>query len=806
MHAERNLVVASSVTCYRRAEMFHIKQESGALSRSRRAKRLFPCGALIVLSFSGTMTVPNAAQAQERESAAKLVARTMANAAFRVKTFRGGKWLGSGDYYLALEPSGTGVGSDIVRYQTSTGARDILVAANRLIPAGEKTPLPVEHYAMSSDGNRVLVFTNSKTVWRQNTRGDYWVLDLKSGALHKLGGDAPESSLLFAKFSPDNSKVGYVRGNNVYVEDLASRRITQLTHDGSDTVINGTSDWVNEEEFDIRDGFEWSPDSRSIAFWQFNTSGVKNYTLIYDLGAPRGEIVTGIPYPNTGPYPQTLQYPYPLAGTPNSAVRVGVATAAGGKAVWMQTAGDPHNFYIPRMEWADAGHLLLQHLNRLQNKNEFLLADAATGVSRTVFVDQDPAWVDVNASVLWINKGREFLVLSERDGWRHLYRVARDSGKAELVTRGDFDVVSIDRVTPDEKWIYFIASPDNPTQRYLYRVRMDGSTAPERLTPNQPGTHSYTISPNGEWAFHNYSSFDVPPTFDVVHLPDHRVMRNTTDNSALAERVKPLSSGPAEFVKVDAGNGLMVDAWLMKPPDFDPAKKYALIVNVYSEPAGQTTADRWPAMFDRALTSAGYLVASFDNQGTPAPRGREWRKVVYGNVGPLSSQQQAAALQSLEKTHSYIDAKRVGVWGWSGGGTETLNLMFRYPEVYSVGVSVASVPDQRLYDSIYQERYMGLPQESPEAYEQSSAINFASGLRGDLMVMHGSGDDNVHFQGFELLVNKLISLGKQFDMRVYPGRTHGIFEGKGTNLDVYTNILGYFEAHLPPGPQATESR
>jgi len=767
--------------------------------RTPRANKLITSAALFLFSVVGAMAVPSAARAQEREAAAKLVARTMANPEFRVKTFRGGEWLGSGDYYLALEPSATGAGSDIVRYQTATGAREILVAANRLIPAGEKTPLPVENYKMSSDGNQVLVFTNSKTVWRQNTRGDYWVLDLKSGALRKLGGDAPASSLMFAKFSPDNSKVGYVRGNNVYVEDLTSGKIAQLTHDGSDTVINGTSDWVNEEEFDIRDGFEWSPDSRNIAFWQFNTGGVKNYTLIYDLGAPRGEIVTGIPYPETGPYPQTLQYPYPEAGTQNSAVRVGVASAAGGPVVWMQSAGDAHNFYIPQMGWADSGHVLLQHMNRLQNKNEFLLADAASGAAQTVFADEDRAWVDVNASVLWINKGREFLVLSERDGWRHLYRVARDSGNAELVTRGDFDVVSLDRVTPDDKWVYFIASPDNPTQRYLYRARIDGSAAPERLTPNQPGTHSYTISPNGEWAFHNYSSFDVPPAFEVVHLPDHRVMRRTADNSALAERVKPLSSGSAEFVKVDAGNGLLVDAWLMKPPDFDPAKKYALIVNVYSEPAGQTTADRWPSMFDRTLTSAGYLVASFDNQGTPAPRGREWRKIVYGNVGPLSSQQQAAALQSLEKMHSYIDPKRVGVWGWSGGGTETLNLMFRYPEIYSVGVSVASVPDQRLYDSIYQERYMGLPQDSPKAYEASSAINFTSGLRGDLMIMHGSGDDNVHFQGFELLVNKLISLGKQFDMRVYPGRTHGIFEGKGTSLDVYTNILGYFEAHLPPG-------
>ena len=773
--------------------------------RTPRANKFSASAALILFSIAGAIAAPPAVRAQEREAAAKLVARTMANPEFRPKTFRGGEWLGNGDFYLALEPAATGEGIDIVRYQTATGARDILVPANRLIPAGGKRPLPIEDYAFSADGRQLLVFTNSQTVWRQNTRGDYWVLELKTGALRKLGGDAPASSLMFAKFSPDNTKVGYVHGNNVYVEDLASGKITQLTHDGSATVINGTSDWVDEEEFDIRDGFAWSPDSRSIAFWQFNTAGVGIYTLIYDLGVPRGEIVTGIPYPRTGVYPQILQYPYPLPGTQNSAVRVGVATVSSGQIVWMQTAGDLHDFYIPRMEWANSSHILLQHMNRLQNKNEFLLADAASGVSRTVFVDEDRAWVDLNDSISWLNQGREFLVLSERDGWRHLYRVALDSGKAELVTRGDFDVVRLERVTPDEKWIYFIASPDNPTQRYLYRAKLDGSAAPERITPDQPGTHSYTISPSGEWAFHNYSSFNTPPTSEVVHLPDHRVMRNTAENSALAERVKPLSGGPGEFLKVDAGNGLTVDAWLMKPPNFDPSKKYALIVNVYSEPAGQTTADRWPSMFDRALTSAGYLVASFDNQGTPAPRGRDWRKIVYENVGPLSSQQQATALQSLEKMHSYIDPKRVGVWGWSGGGTETLNLMFRYPEIYSVGVSVASVPDQRLYDSIYQERYMGLPQDSPKAYEQSSAINFADGLHGDLMIMHGSGDDNVHFQGFELLVNKLISHGKQFDMRVYPGRTHGIFEGRGTNLDVYTNILGYFEAHLAPEPQAMAS-
>ena len=759
--------------------------------------------AVLTAACAVAVVAPLLAQAKQdpREEAARLVKRTMLDRSLHPKTFRGGEWEGRGEAYLALEASPSGSGTDVVRYRTETGAREVLVPAARLKPEGAASPLAIEEYRVSADGRLALLFTNTQTVWRRNTRGDYWLFDVKSGALHKLGGGAPAASLMFAKFSPDGTRVAYVSRNNVYVEDVATHKITQLTRDGSATIINGTSDWVYEEEFDLRDGFEWSPDGKSIAFWHFDTASVQRYAITYDLGPPRGPVVTGFSYPGLGVYPQTLEYDYPLAGMPNSAVRAGVVSAAGGNIVWLEATGDPRESYIPRMDWADAGHVLLQHMNRLQNRNEFLLADAATGATRTLFVDEDRAWVNANDEVRWVHHGREFLVESERDGWRHLYRVALDTGTPALVTRGNFDVVDVLRVTPDEQWVYFVASPDNATQRYLYRTRLDGSAAPERITPDVPGTHGYQVSPDCEWAFHNFSSFNAPPHSDVVHLPDHRVARVTADNAALAETVKAFTSGPAEFTKVDAGDGLMVDAWVLKPPAFDPAKHYALIVHVYSEPAGQTTADHWPSNAERMLAAAGYVVASFDNQGTPAPRGREWRKAVYGDIGPLSSKQQSTALQALEKTRPYIDPKRVGVWGWSGGGTETLNLMFRYPDVYAVGVSVASVPDQRLYDTVYQERYLGLPQLTPQAYEKSSAINFVEGLRGNLLVMHGSGDDNVHFQGFELLVNKLIALGKPFDMRVYPGRTHSISEGEGTTLDVYTNILAYFQTHLPAGPR-----
>jgi dipeptidyl-peptidase-4 len=755
----------------------------------------------LVAGFAASSLLAAMPREDQQESAVELLKRTLGKE-FQLKLPPSNVWLENGEGYLTLEPSaGTAGAQDIVRYETATGTRRVMVAAAQLIPPDGKKPFAIDGYSMSPDERRVLVFTNTETVWREKTRGDYWVLDLTSGALHKLGVDAPPSSLMFAKFSPDSSKVGYVRANNLYTEDLSTGTITQLTSDGSKNIINGTSDWVSEEEFDIRDGFEWSPDSRHLAFWQFNTTDVQSYTLIYDLGHPRGEILTEIPYQQVGLYSQTLQYPYPEPGTQNSAVRVGIVSTTGGPIVWVKTSGDSSNNYISYSSWADASSLVLQHINRLQNSNEVLLADAATGTPRRMFLDEDPTWVERNLSIPWIAHGREFLFLSERDGWRHLYRIAREGGATKLVTHGNYDVVTVERVSPDEQWVYFIASPDNATQRYLFRTRLDGSGAMERLTTQEHGTHSYDMSPDGQWAFHTYSSFDTPPVSDLVHLPDHRIVRVMAENSALGDRVRPLTDGPTEFTKLNAGHGLMVDAWVIKPPHFDPTKKYPLIVNVYSEPAAQTTEDRWGPMFDRVLSNAGYLVASIDNQGTPAPRGREWRKIVYGNIGPLSSEQQATALQSLEKSHPYIDSNRIGVWGWSGGGTETLNLMFRYPGLYDVGVAVASVPDQRLYDSIYQERYMGLPQDNAKAYMQSSAINYAGGLRGRLMIIHGSGDDNVHFQGFELLVNKLISLGKQFDMRVYPGRTHSISEGEGTRLDVYSQILDYFEHYLPSGPQ-----
>jgi dipeptidyl-peptidase 4 len=721
------------------------------------------------------------------------------------------QWLESGASYAVVEPSADGRGANVVRYDSRTGSkRDVLLTPAQLTPPGAAAPLKIEALSWSADLQRVLVFTNTRRVWRTNSRGDYWVADRRSGTLKHLGGDAPEASLMYATFNPEATKVAYVRNNDIYVEDLATAAVKRITSDGSDLTINGGSDWVNEEELDLHNCFRWSPDGTRIAFWQFDLHGVGNFPLEYSLGQQR-RIVTAIPYPETGPYPDILNVPYPLAGTTNSAVRVGVAGANGEGVTWIDIPGDPRENYIARMQWVDAAGVLIQQLNRLQNTQIYFRAEASTGSAREMWRDHDDAFFSVGFGGLpqarTVQGGSEFLVTSERDGWMHIYRVGRD-GHETLVTRGDMDAMSIAGVDEQRGWVYFIASPENATNRLLYRAPLDGGGPPVRVTPAEfNGSSDYDVSPDGRFAFHRFSSFDDPGIEELVGLPDHKRLATQNDNAALKEKVAPLVSPPIEYFKADAGAGVTVDAYLLKPPDFNPAKHYPVLVYVYGEPASQTVENRWGgdrALFHRYIASLGYLVVSFDNAGTPAPRGRAWRKAVYGAVGVLSSRQQAAALQSFAASRSYVDLDRVAVWGWSGGGTNTLNLVFRSPDLYKVAMSVAPVPDQRLYDSIYQERYMGLPTANADGYREASAINYASNLKSDLLIVHGSGDDNVHYQGTELLVNRLIELGKKFDFMTYPDRTHAIAEGPGTSTHLYHLLARYLTTHLPPGPATTQ--
>jgi dipeptidyl-peptidase-4 len=699
-----------------------------------------------------------------------------------------GQWLDGGKAYRSTETNG-----GQVRIETATGASTPLPAEPSYKPP--QLDRPLAGGTPSADGTKLLFATNSHTVMIRKTASDYWMLDKTDNSWHKIGSKST-AGLMFAKFSPDGTRVAYLADLNpvknvdpkwnLYVETIKTGAVTQLTTDASDDIIDGTSDWNNNEEFSLLDCFEWSPDGKKIAYYQFDQSGVQDFALIN--------------YTDTL-YPVITKYKYPKPGQTNSAVRLGVVSATGGATRWFKTPGDPRNTYIPYMEWTADNQVILQHMNRLQNTNTVFIANPDTGALHQMFQDKNDSWVEVNRNLRWIEGGKRLLFTSERDGWRHLYAISRD-GNARLITTAPFDMVSLAAVDEPGGWVYYIASPDNATQRYLYRARLDGSKT-ERITPaNQPGTHTYNISPDGHWAFHSVSTFDSPGESDLVSLPDHKVVRVMNDNAALKAKVAPILAGRTEMVHIPVGHDTTIDGWVIRPSKFDPSKKYPIIISVYGEPAASTVTDSWGAnnrLLMAALADDGYLVASFDNSGTPAPKGTHWRKVIYGSVGVLASQEQAAALRGLAVTHSYVDLTRVGVFGWSGGGSMTLNLMFRHPELYSVGVAGAPVSDQTLYDSIYQERYMGLPTDNAKGYHDGSPISFAEGLKGKLLIIHGTGDDNVHFQGTQRLLNKLISLNKQFHFMEYPNRRHGVQGSDPVHLD--TLRYSFFEEYLPAGPR-----
>ncbi len=714
------------------------------------------------------------------------------------------KWLDDGTGYTVLEQRQSdknnlpdaqpdnetehGVtGNDIVFYQADGTGRKVLVPFEQLQPAGADEPLAIESYQYSKDGKWLMVFTNSEQVWRSRSRGDFWLLNLSNDKLYQLGGEQPEpKQLMFAKFSPDSTKVAYVRDNNIYMQALGSNDVTALTTDGSATIVNGNFDWVYEEEFSIRDGFRWSPDSESIAYWQLDTSDVKYFTMINNTDAL---------------YPTLTRFPYPKAGETNSAVRVGVVSLSDKQTRWAELKGDNRDRYIPRISWAGSGReLMIQDLNRPQNHNKVWLFDWKKQQLTQILAEQDDAFIEWFYNANWSKDGTFFIWHSERDGWRHLYRVSRDGKSIIDLTPGDYDIVDMLAINEDNNVMYFIASPHDPGQRYLYRTPLDGSSKPVRVTPAQfAGSNSYYMSKDASWAMHSHSTFGTPPTKQIINVADHRNVTTLVENSELKQKLAEQSLPTHEFFKVAARDGTELDGYIMFPKNMDHSKQYPIIFYVYGEPWGSTVQDRWEGnsyLYKSLLTQQGFIVASVDNRGTRAPKGRDWRKSIYKKIGSITVQDQVDALDAMAKRWHVIDTERVGVWGHSGGGSSTLNLLFRHGDKYKVGIASAPVPDIRLYDTIYQERYAGNPNTDPESYDNTSPITFAKNLTGKLLLIHGTGDDNVHYQGSERLIDELVKHNKQFEFFAYPNRSHSLKEGKGTALHYHTMMADFFKKHL----------
>jgi dipeptidyl-peptidase-4 len=703
------------------------------------------------------------------------------------------RWSPTGNSYYRIESD------ELMEYTLPEQKKTVLLSKQELTPSGQSKNLNLRNYSFSADGKQVLIFTNTRKVWRLHTQGDYWVFNVNTKNLQKLGATLPPSSLRFAKFSPDGQKAAYVSDYNLYVEDLTSHTIKQLTSDGSRKLINGTFDWVYEEEFFCRDGFQWSPDSKVISFWQIDARKIRDFYMINNTDSI---------------YSQVIPVEYPKTGESPSPARIGVVQINSGIVQWLAIPGDPQQHYLPRMEWNSPAELFVQQLNRKQNESKIYSCNPVSGKASLIYTENDEAWIDVGSPwensytvdfrhrFSWINSGKEFLWASEKNGWRQLYRIGKD-GKEKLITKGEFDVMDVRLLDEKNNVIYFLASPFNATQKYLYRTKLDGTGKPERVTPSTlEGTHGYSISPTGKYASHTFNNTFTKPVNELISLPQHKAI---VESESIASKLKTArEENKTEFFKVKTAEGVEMDGLMVKPVNFDSSKKYPVVFYVYTEPAGANVNDTYGAgenyLYQGNMAEEGYIYITIDNRGTPVPKGRAWRKSIYRKIGILNIDDQASAAKEILKW-PFVDAERIAVWGWSGGGSATLGLMFRYPEIYKTGISIASVVNQLTYDNIYQERYMGLPQENAEDFIKGSPITYAKNLKGNLLYIHGTGDDNVHYANAEMLINELVKHNKQFQFMAYPNRTHSISEGEGTSDHLSTLYTGFLRKHVPPGPR-----
>ncbi len=688
---------------------------------------------------------------------------------------------------------------NIIKVDPKTDAETILIKKEQLTPPGASSALFPQSYYYSRDNTKLLIFTNTAKVWRYKTRGDYWILDLTTNQLHQVGKSQPSQSLMFAKLSPDGKNVAYVSEHNIFSEDISSGISRRLTNDGSRKLINGTFDWVYEEEFGCRDGFRWGPDSKQIAFWQVDATKIRDYYMLNTTDSVYSRVIP-VEYPKTGDAP--------------SPTKIGVVTLSNGVIRWMKIEGDPQQNYLPRMEWCGANELIVQQLDRKQQESKLIYCNTTDGNARTFWAENDEAWVDLNAEDPggdpsgwnWINNGEDFLWVSEKDGWRHVYKISRDGKTITLLTKGNYDIGSIKAIDAVNNYLYFSASPSNAAQLYLYRVRINNPAKQfkeeaELVGSNkQPkGTHTYNISPNAKIARHSFSNHNTAPVNEWVSLPDNKVL-NAAKSIATTIQTDPNIN--VEYMQVITEDNIILDAWMNKPKDFNAAKKYPIVFYVYGEPGSTTIDDTYGNhdnfLYDKDMSADGYIQVALDNRGTPALKGAAWRKSIYKKNGSINIRDMAMGAKKILE-NSFVDKDRVAVWGWSGGATSTLNLMFQYPDIFKTGIAIAPVTNLLFYDNIYTERYMGLPQENMEAYVSGSPLSHVKGLKGNLLLIHGSGDDNVHYSNTEALLNELVKYNKQFQFMEYPNRTHNINEGPGTTKHLSTLYSNFLRNNCPPG-------
>ncbi len=695
---------------------------------------------------------------------------------FYPKTVHGINSLSNGKQFTMIK------NGSLVVYDYATGdSVGVLLQKDKLIPESKKTAIHLGEYSMNQDENKFLIPTATESIYRHSKKSEFYIYDEKSGKLSHLSENGKQR---LADFNPAGNKVAFVRENNIYIKDLKSGNEQQITTDGKvNEIINGTCDWVYEEEFGFTKAFFWSPDSKKIAYYRFDESKVKEYTLTY-----YGKL-----------YPRLYTYKYPKAGEDNSVVEIYVYDLETGKSTKMNT-GEDTDTYIPRIKWTnDANVLAIEYLNRLQNHLEILLADASTGKTTVMYVDDNPYYIDITDDLTFLPDNKRFIITSEKDGYNHIYLCTMDGKKEKRLTKGKWDVTKVYGYDAENGEVYYQSAELSPLNRDIYKVNLKGKRS---KISTRTGTNDATFSNNFEYYVNTFTDANTPPYITMNNntgeelrvLEDNQSFRDMMSTYNLSQ--KTFSSFTDSVVTLPDGKQTYLNTWQILPPDFDSTKKYPVLLYQYSGPGSQSVLNSWGwsnYFWFQMLAQNDIIVTCVDNRGTGA-RGQEFKKMTYQELGKYENIDHIAYARSLGNL-PYVDKNKIGVFGWSYGGFMSSLDITKGADVFSTAIAVAPVTNWRYYDNIYTERYMRKPQDNPKGYDDNSPINFVKKLKGNYLLVHGSADDNVHFQNSMDMITALVNANKQFELFVYPNKNHGIYGGN-TRYHLYKKMTDFLYKNL----------
>lgn len=685
---------------------------------------------------------------------------------FAPKTIRLGKSMNDGLHYSIVEKQ-----TDINIYAYESGEFQYTVFSTEGKLTDERgRPARIEAYYFSPDEKTLLIGIGREAIYRRSYLAEYHVWNTESKILSPLS-DGTRQSL--PTFSPDGAKVAFVRDNNVFIKDLATDTETAVTTDGLfNHIINGTTDWVYEEEFGFTQGMYWSADGRKLAYYRFDESHVKEFNIVL-----YGSL-----------YPEDYRFKYPKAGEENSVVSIHIYDVASGSTVAVDV-GDEKDQYIPRIKWTrDPNQLSVMRMNRHQNQLEILLADAGTGATEVLYYENNLYYIDVNDDLTFLDDGRHFILSSEKSGFKHLYLYDMQGREVRALTSGEWDVQRFLGVDEARRLVYFTSHEESPLTNNLYRVGLDGRRK-TKLTSGT-GMHSPLFSSGYRFFINQFSAANTPPVFSI-HQADGKLIKVLEDNNELAQKAREYNFVTREFFSFNTSEGVSLNGWMMKPADFDPTRAYPVFMYTYGGPGSQTVVDRWDAsngVWYQMLTQMGFIVVSVDNRGTGA-RGEHFRKMTYMELGKYETLDQIEAAKYLGNL-PYVDSSRISIFGWSYGGYLSSLCLAKGADYFAAAIAVAPVTNWRFYDTIYTERYMRTPQENPSGYDENSPINHVEKMKGAFLLVHGSADDNVHYQNTMEMAAALIDANIPFELAIYPNHNHSIVGGNA-RLHLYEHLTRF---------------